>query len=393
MLARVKGRSALLTIARVLTETTSPGDALRLLAESAAEVTAAAASAVFEVTVTGDVALAAAHGLPETMTGWTDEAGAIGPELANHVLDASGGRFEAARAIPMVSGGKIFGALVLLFRKGAPMPADAEQVARGLVDLAATAMEKAAQHAHLARALEELRASQETLLRTEKLRALGEMAAGISHDLKNVLAPLSLHVQIVRRAVAKKNEADALDAVAECGAILRRGNELLERLRDFSRQSPDSRLAPVDLNALVREAAAIAKPRMASRAGALNRIVEEFGEPPTIPARASEVVSAIVNLIVNAIDAMPDGGTIALRTGARDGRAFVAVVDEGPGMSEETQQKVFQPFFTTKGERGTGLGLAMVYASMQRHGGSVTLDTALGRGSTFALWFPIPIDE
>ncbi len=388
----MEARTALFRIASLLTESATGLDVLQALADAAITLTGAAASAVFEVTPGGEVALVAHHGLPAKVESFGDEADAIGPELAAHVLAAAGARFASARAIPMVSGGNIFGALVLLFGKGAPLSSAAEDAAQGLVDLAASAMDKAAKHAHLARALEELRASQDTLLRTEKLRALGEMAAGISHDLKNVVAPLSLHLQVARRALAKDQKADAAEAVVECEAIVRRASELLERLRDFSRQAPESRIAAVDLNRLATEAAAIAKPRMASRAGRVNAMALDLGEVPPIPARSSEVVSAVVNLVVNAIDAMPDGGTITIRSGVAGHRAFVAVSDQGPGMSEETQRKVFQPFFTTKGDKGTGLGLAMVYACMQRHGGSVTLDTAPGKGATFTLWFPIPVE-
>ncbi|HEY2517438.1 MAG TPA: HAMP domain-containing sensor histidine kinase [Polyangiaceae bacterium] len=386
----MKGRSALFELARLLSETADAQSLLAPLAAAAVELTGAGASAVFEVTEAGEASLVAHHDLPAAATDLREEADAIGPELAQHVLSAAGAEFTSARAIPMVSGGDMFGALVLLFRARDTLTKDGEEVARGLVSLAATAMDKAAKHAHILRTHDELRASQDTLLRTEKLRALGEMAAGISHDLKNVVAPLSLHLQVARRAVAKKQDGDATVAIQECEAIVRRASELLERLRDFSRQAPESRLEDVDLDRLAQEAAVIAKPRMASRPGRLNPIEFALGKPPAVPARSSEVLSALVNLVVNAIDAMPDGGTITLKSGLKDGQAYVAVSDEGPGMSAEVRAKVFQPFFTTKGEKGTGLGLAMVYACMQRHGGSVNVDSTLGRGTTFTLWFPIP---
>jgi signal transduction histidine kinase len=117
-------------------------------------------------------------------------------------------------------------------------------------------------------------------------------------------------------------------------------------------------------------------------------IREELGSPPPVRGRSSEIVSALVNLIVNAIDAMRDGGTITLRTGESERGTWVQVADDGPGMPPDVEVRVFEPFFTTKGEAGTGLGLAMVYASMQRHGGSIRLETAPGKGTTFTLWFP-----
>jgi signal transduction histidine kinase len=98
-----------------------------------------------------------------------------------------------------------------------------------------------------------------------------------------------------------------------------------------------------------------------------------------------------VNLVVNAIDAIgasKQGTKIVVRTGSNDGASFVEVEDDGPGMPQEIAKRVFEPFFTTKGEEGTGLGLAMVYATMQRHGGDVSLDTAAGKGTRFRMKFP-----
>jgi signal transduction histidine kinase len=100
-------------------------------------------------------------------------------------------------------------------------------------------------------------------------------------------------------------------------------------------------------------------------------------------------VSALVNLLVNAIDAAgTTGKVITLRSGESDGGSFVEVEDDGSGMPLDVEKRVFEPFFTTKGTEGTGLGLAMVYATVLRYGGSITLDTALGRGTRFRLWFP-----
>jgi signal transduction histidine kinase len=261
-------------------------------------------------------------------------------------------------------------------------------LADGLVDLAAVTLANAARLQQLARSHAELKASQEALARTEKLRALGQMAAGVSHDLKNILNPLSLQLQLVGRAIAHGNYADATETVGEMTQVLRRGVQTIERLRDYSRQSRESRAEQVDLDRLVHEASEIARPRMAARGGRMNRTREELGGAPPVLGRPGEIVSALVNLIINAIDAMPDGGTIWLRTGEADGGSWVEVADDGPGMSPEVEKRVFEPFFTTKGDEGTGLGLAMVYACVQRYGGSIQLKTAPGQGTSFRLWFP-----
>jgi two-component system, NtrC family, sensor kinase len=128
---------------------------------------------------------------------------------------------------------------------------------------------------------------------------------------------------------------------------------------------------------------------MASMGGRLARIEEDLGGPPPVFALSGEVLSALVNVIVNAIDALSaKGGTITLRSGEEGGGSWVEVEDDGPGMPPEVEKRVFEPFFTTKGAEGTGLGLAMVYATMQRHGGNISIQTREGQGTRFRLWLP-----
>jgi signal transduction histidine kinase len=235
---------------------------------------------------------------------------------------------------------------------------------------------------------EKLRASEETLRKTEKLRSLGKMAAGLSHDLKNICNPLSLHLQVIRRSLKRGQTADAIESVDEMEQVLKRAIEMLERLREFSRQAPERKAQVVDLNHIAHEAAELAKPRMTSGGRGMSFIHEELGSPPPVLGHSGEIVSAVVNLVVNAIDALTEGGTITVRTGEEDGKAVVSVEDDGPGIPPDVQQRIFEPFFTTKGQEGTGLGLAMVFACMQRHGGTVTLKSAPGEGARFTLCFP-----
>ena len=214
------------------------------------------------------------------------------------------------------------------------------------------------------------------------------MAAGISHDLLNLLSPIALHLQLVKRAAGKADLAAVDEGVAELQQALRRSVETVERIRSFSKQTPEAPPELADLNRLADEAVDLAKPRMASRAGRMNKIHKEFGDPPLVSVRSGEVVSALVNLIVNAIDAMPNGGSVTLRTrGARDG-AEIEVEDDGPGMPEEVAGRVFEPFFTTKGDAGTGLGLPMVFDCVQRHGGTIALSTKPGKGTNSPSGFP-----
>ncbi|HEX7668903.1 MAG TPA: HAMP domain-containing sensor histidine kinase, partial [Polyangiaceae bacterium] len=201
--------------------------------------------------------------------------------------------------------------------------------------------------------------------------------------------PISLHMQLLSRAIDRGDAAKSRDTIAAVRQIVQHGSELLEMLRRFSRQSPES-AAPeaVDLNRLAHEAVELAKPRLGGREAGSIEIREDFGSPPAVSVRPGEVVSALLNVIVNAIDAMPEGGTIVVRTEEARGGALVDVVDDGPGMTPEVASHIFESFFTTKGDAGTGLGLAMVRGCTERHGGAVSLDTAPGAGTTIGLWFP-----
>jgi signal transduction histidine kinase len=379
----------LVRFSRLASEASSGAEILPLLADAAIDHVKADGALVVELTQTGVARVAASRNVPEALAGWTGDADDLDGELGPKFLRLRETAFARAHSLPLVSTGGLFGALVFFFMKDHDATERAIQIARGLADLAAIAMGRALQLARLAQANAELRASREALARTEKLRALGQMAAGVSHDLKNILNPVSLHAQVVQRAVARNDVAQANQGLEEIRAVVRRGVETVERLRAFSRQSPEAPAQQVNLNALAHEAMAIARPRMSSRRGALSRIVEELGDAPPVVAHGHEVVAAVVNLVVNAIDAMPDGGTITLRTGASGEHAWISVADTGPGMTPEVQARVFEPFFTTKGDEGTGLGLAMVFATMQRHGGSVSLETEPGNGAAFTLSFRI----
>jgi signal transduction histidine kinase len=379
----------LVRFSRLASEARSGGEILPLLADAAIDHVSADGAVIVELTETGLARVAASRAVPEAMARWTGDVDALDSGLGTQFLRLGATTFARAQALPLVSTGGLFGALVLFFADDKD-PGDRKMhVARGLADMAAIAMGRAAHIAKLAQVNAELRASREALARTEKLRALGQMAAGLSHDLKNILNPLSMHAQIVKRAIARGNTEQANQSLDEMGAVIHRGVETIDRLRTFSRQSAEAPAKKVDLALLARESVAIARPRMSSRVAALSRILEELGDVPPVLGHADEIVGAVVNLVANAIDAMPEGGTITVRTGVTDGRAFLTVADSGPGMTPEVQARVFEPFFTTKGAEGTGLGLANVFATMQRHGGSVALETEPGKGAAFTLSFPL----
>jgi len=241
----------------------------------------------------------------------------------------------------------------------------------------------------------EHRRAQQAIAQHERLRALGQMASGIAHDINNALSPAALYVQwllereggLSTRARERLQQVD--HALAHVAATV-------GRLREFYRQrDPPPTLVRLQPNELVRQVLELTQARWSDMPQQRGKVIELRTElapnPPPLMAVESELCDALVNLIFNAVDAMPDGGTLTVRTRVIDGpvpRVGIEVNDSGTGMDEETQRHCLEPFFTTKGEHGTGLGLAMVYGAVQRHGGRLQIDSALGRGTTVSLRLP-----
>lgn len=354
-----------------------------LLAEALVSHDAADAVTVLLCDGSGEQRRVSTPDLPEVLR---DLPIAAPPDaLASTLLAACKGRFAASELRPLTAGGEALGWVVSLFTGQAP--ARPRPLVDGMLERTAAALATAACQQELARLRAQSAASQAKFAKVDKLLILGEMAAGISHDLRNLLNPISLHSQLIGRAADRGNLDQVKRSVAEIQGVLTRGLQTLDRLRAYARHAPESRFEPVDLNRLAHESREIALPHMASRAGRTDSIDEEFSASAPVLGRAGDIISAVVNLLINAIEATPDGGAITLRTGTTPEGCWIDVVDDGPGMPPEVAARVFEPFFTTKGERGTGLGLAMVSSCMQRHQGRVLVDTSPGQGTRFRLLF------
>ncbi len=229
--------------------------------------------------------------------------------------------------------------------------------------------------------------SEALLQQSERLRAVGEMTAGVAHDLRNLLNPIHLYVQLAQRGCGSETVGVVETALADISRLVKRSVLTVERLRDYARPVGTAASQPLDLNALVSEACDIARPRIAAH-GVPGLIVAQLGVHASPTGSSGEVLGAIVNLLFNAIDAMQTAGVVTVRTGATADGAFVSIADDGPGMPSDVAARAFEPFFTTKGAGGTGLGLASVRRCMALHGGGVALETAPGLGTRFTLSFP-----
>ena len=248
----------------------------------------------------------------------------------------------------------------------------------------------------------QLRETQQQVIQHERMSALGSMAAGLAHDFNNALSLILGYSELLQTDLKGSAYEERSDEFL--GTIIDAGQDaakMFNRLRDFYRP-PESaeNLEPVEINELVERAVALTRPRWHGQAlGQGVTIAVDCALAPGLPellADAAELREMLTNLIFNAVDALPTGGRITLRTaletapkGGGERALLLEVEDTGVGMSEETQRRCLEPFFTTKGTRGTGLGLAMVYGTVQRHGGSIALHSAPGAGTRFVLRLPL----
>jgi CheY-like chemotaxis protein len=244
----------------------------------------------------------------------------------------------------------------------------------------------------LQKAIEDLRVTQEQLVRSERLRVAGELASGIAHEFNNVLAAILGRVQLLRLRAQDGTLApqELQDAFGVMELAARDGAETVRRLRQFGKGEAADAADLVDLDAVLREAAEFTRPRWKNAAeggGVHIELAVESSPGAWVRGNGAQLREVFTNLILNAVDAMPRGGIVRLGTATRDEAVVAIVEDDGVGMTPETMQRVFEPFFTTKGARGTGLGLSVVYGIVQRHGGKLTVRSEPGRGTRIELTF------
>jgi GAF domain-containing protein/CheY-like chemotaxis protein len=290
--------------------------------------------------------------------------------------------------VPMMTGDRVLGVLALSRHEG-PFTDAEERLATNIADLAALALRSAILYEERTRAYGELAAAQDHLVRTEKLRALGEMASGVAHDFNNLLAAILGRAQLLLRHVEEPRLRQWLHVVERSALD---GAQTVRRLQEFARVRRDEPQVPVDLHEVVREALEITQPRWrqdALRDGVTVEVETRLGPVPRVAGDPAELREALTNLILNAVDAMPSGGTLTITSAVVEGHVEVAVTDTGTGMPAEVREKIFDPFFTTKGPQGTGLGLSMTYGILSRHRARITVDSEEGRGSTFRIAFPL----
>ena len=347
-------------------------------------------------------------GLREDSVVPIDENG-LGRCVRGHLVyepDISGTQFDFPRRLagidmrslviaPIVVESQVFGVLVCTRREADAFSSGECEFLRQASEHTALGSHQAQLYTALQRAYDDLRQTQQQVMQQERLRALGQMASGIAHDINNAISPMSLYTEALlehETALSERGRKQleivqrAVDDVAQTVA----------RMGEFYRaREPQAALEPVDLNLLAEHVVDLTRVRWSDmaqqRGAAIDLRLEQDAALPRIAAVQSQIRDALVNLVFNAVDALPQGGTLIIRTRAasagRGKTAIVEVCDSGVGMDEVTRRRCLEPFFTTKGSRGTGLGLAMVYGVAERHGASLEIDSEPGKGTTVRLAF------
>ncbi|MCL5958629.1 MAG: response regulator [Chloroflexi bacterium] len=242
---------------------------------------------------------------------------------------------------------------------------------------------------HIFEDVTEQRRMQDLVIRSERIRAIGEMASGVAHDFNNVLSSIIGWSEVMMLSDLQPHLKECADAINQAALD---GTEIVKRIQEYTRIRKDTKFTSVDINEVVRGSIELARPRLknpAQRGGIAIDLVTEFAEIPPASGNASDLREVFLNIILNAIDAMPEGGDIRIRTGRREANVFASISDSGTGMSEEVLGRAFDPFFTTKGSAGSGLGLSIAFGIVSRHGGELSAQSTPGVGSTFTVVLPV----
>ena len=223
----------------------------------------------------------------------------------------------------------------------------------------------------------------------EKLSALGELASGVAHDFNNTLSGILGRAQLPQRTDDPEKMRRGLEIIIKTAED---GAKTVKRIQDFARQRRDHNFELVSIDQILMDASEITRPRWKNCAEASNIHITlhlHIESNAMVMGDDSELREVLVNMVFNAIDAMPEGGTLSLTTRIADDLVIIKIVDTGVGMYPEVRSKIFDPFFTTKGKAGLGLGLAVSFGIIRRHGGNIEVESQYGKGTEFCITLPV----
>jgi signal transduction histidine kinase/ActR/RegA family two-component response regulator len=296
---------------------------------------------------------------------------------------------KAFLGVPVKVGEHTVGVLIIRSRSIQGFAPDDIAVAMAFASQVAIALQNSCLYGELQVALKEVEASQQQRVRAERLRALGEMAAGVAHDFNNLLAII---IGRAEHLLGRVKESELIRELAVVRNAALDGAQTVRRIQEFTRTRQTRPFGQVDLRELLVEVVELTRPRWEAEAGrrGITYEVRVEGEPTlSSVGTIEELREVFMNLLINALEAMPSGGRFTFR-GSTEGKwVVVRAEDIGCGMPEEARRRVFEPFFTTKGSQGTGLGLAVAWGIVTRHEGTIEVASTPGKGSTFTVRLPL----
>jgi signal transduction histidine kinase/HAMP domain-containing protein len=248
----------------------------------------------------------------------------------------------------------------------------------------AVAMENGELYRDLQAKMEELRQTQEQLIQSAKLAAIGELASNVAHEINNPLTSIIGFTELSK-------EEDDITMIRKSLAIIEkeslRARDIVKQLLGFARKKP-LQLTEVRINDVLREVVVLS----ASQARMSKvKISEEYGNVPATIGDVDQLKQVFLNIITNAVHAMPDGGTLTIKTSMQGEYIFMRIADTGHGIPSDVRSRIFEPFFSTKKEKGTGLGLSISYRIIQDHGGRIDVESEEGKGATFVIRLPVKV--
>lgn len=342
-------------------------------------------------------------GADEGIAGWVvqnDEAVLIDevasdPRHSPRVDEEVGFSTRELLAVPLRSSGRVLGCLqVLNSLDGSGFLAEEVPVFQAFADQVAVAVENARLYQELQRTKDLVERQQEALVQAEKLSAMGQLSAGVAQEIRSPISAISGYAQLIRRRRPEEKILKPVQVIEEAASRI---NRVVNGLIDFaSKEEPV--FEPVDVEEVLEHSIDLARETLRRYPGV--EIQREFhGDLPRVSADRRHLQQVFQNLLLNAVEATAKGGRITLRTfgepyagdegGERIGRVVILFQDQGSGISEDDQGRVFQPFFTTSREGGTGLGLSICRSIVQQHRGAITFETEEGEGTTFRVHLPV----
>jgi len=253
----------------------------------------------------------------------------------------------------------------------------------------------------ISREISERKEMEKKLLQSEKLKSLGELAGGVAHDFNNVLAAILGNAQLLKLTIGtpqgieerRKTIHELKQGLGIIEKAAKDGAETVKRIQEFARtRDEDKYYTSVNINEVITDALNFTKIRWKDEAESKEikiNIQKELAALPSTVGSGTELREVIVNLINNAIDAMPQGGDIKIKTFSEDDHVCISVKDTGAGIPSDRKERIFDPFFTTKGVQSSGLGLSVSYGIINRHRGTISVDSVEGEGATFTIKLPI----